>query len=68
MDSQVIKINPEPNLPPDVDIKVENIAEPKDPFDGDLKKIKEFQIKNDLKADGQWGPESEKTYNKEQEK
>ena len=66
MDSQVIKINPEPNLAPDVDIKVENIAEPKDPFDGDLKKIKEFQTKYDLKADGQWGPESEKAYKEEQ--
>ena len=66
-DSQVIKINPEPNTAPSVDIKVSNEAEPTDPFDGDDAKIKEFQTENGLEADGQWGPASQKVWDESKE-
>ena len=65
-DSQVIKINPEPNTAPSVDIKVSNVAEPTDPFDGDIEKIKKFQVDNKLEADGFWGPASQKVWEESQ--
>ena len=65
-DSQVIKINPEPNTAPSVDIKVSNVAEPTDPFDGDIEKIKKFQADNKLEADGFWGPASQKVWEESQ--
>ena len=41
---------------------------PKDPFDGDVDKIREFQTKNGLEADGKWGPSSQKKYEEVQKK
>ena len=41
---------------------------PKDPFDGNETKIKEFQTKNGLEADGKWGPGSQKKYDEVQKK
>ena len=66
VDSQVIKINPEPNTAPSVDIKVEEGVEPLDPFEGDLDKIKEFQTKSGLTPDGKWGPASQKAWDDSQ--
>jgi len=67
VDSQVIKINPEPNTAPSADIKVENLPQPKDPFDGDAAKIKEFQTKNGLEPDGKWGPATKEVWEKSKE-
>ena len=48
--------------------KIQSILNPKpsdiidNPFNNDVEKIKNFQEKNGLDADGQWGPASQKKY------
>ncbi|MDC0145246.1 hypothetical protein OAI93_01460 [bacterium] len=61
-DTQVIVIDPEPNTAPSANIEVSEGPEPKDPFGGDVEKIKAFQLENKLTGDGVWGPASQKVW------
>ncbi len=56
MDNNALNFNPSANSNDD-SCKFSN-----DPFDGDVEKIKNFQSKNGLKADGKWGPTSQSKY------
>ena len=66
-ENQVIVIDPEPNTAPSVEIEVAEGPQPKDPFDGNVDQIKEFQTKNGLDADGKWGPATKEKWEKSKE-
>ena len=65
--NQLIVIKGEPNNAPTVEFKVTEGVEPIDPFEGDIEKIKEFQKKAGLEADGIWGKKSQEAWKKAKE-
>ena len=62
IETQVILIDDEPNSAPTADIEVSEGLKPIDPFEGNIEKIKAFQLENELKDDGVWGPASQKVW------